>query len=74
MPGYSRLIIFIISFLITINIYAKENKGNIDQTSLMLLAIDYENKEQFKKSKDAYLLLFKLDEKYEYLKDRKSVV
>ena len=68
MPGYSRLIIFIISFLITINIYAKENKGNIDQTSLMLLAIDYENKEQFKKSKDAYLLLFKLDEKYEYLK------
>jgi tetratricopeptide (TPR) repeat protein len=72
MSSNSRLILFFLILLLSINIYAKEQK-TIDKTSLMLLALDYENKKQYKESYSLYSVLFNFDKKYEYLKHMISI-
>lgn len=69
MSSNSRSIVLVILLLLSsLNITAKENNRKINDTALMLIALDYENRGEKKNSRDTFMYLLDQYNEYEYLK------
>jgi len=67
MSSNSRIISLLIVITFSLNLYAKTTQKNLNTTSLMLIAMDYEKANKHKKALSVYMTLLKQENKYEYL-------